>query len=256
MHQRLIFVPTVPTGTPRAWTDFPYDQRPARVWSLPRSQDPGAPPTLPYVPVHHQTAFLLDPGHDYEIREGRWQPPRTGDLDADGGGDASIRGEWILLEFGEEPATDWATRRRAETLGGPTPVQGFQWRPATEVTTELVIAHMRAHGFTLTPVLESIPQEARHEFSGRVCLLVSSATTVVSRGPEGLQADLTELPLVMPIMLESTADGEDGVPTEWCAFHVDPQTSESYDIAEMAETQSYAPATRRLEPVAWADRHG
>lgn len=68
--------------------------RPSRVWTLYQYTDQSVRPELPYMPVHHQNAFLEDAGHDWNIRMGNFY---YGSRVTDGG-------VWVLLEFDQPDA--------------------------------------------------------------------------------------------------------------------------------------------------------
>lgn len=82
-------VPQVPL------VDYPWKQRPDRLWTLFTARDPNKPPTLPIFPVHHQNAFLEDEVHDWNMREGGAKLHYASR--------AVYGGCWVLLLFHEEP---------------------------------------------------------------------------------------------------------------------------------------------------------
>lgn len=93
-RQELIWMPK--SETARGHVPFSggsnLPERPNRVWTLSYQTDESKPPTLPFTPVHNQTAFLEDFMHDWIIRSGNlYYFSRVVDL--------RQGGIWILLEW-------------------------------------------------------------------------------------------------------------------------------------------------------------
>lgn len=68
---------------------FALEKQPRRVWTVLTTFEQDKPPTLPFYPVHNQTAFLEDWVHDWNWDNGKFRY-YTRVMD---------RSCWILLEF-------------------------------------------------------------------------------------------------------------------------------------------------------------
>lgn len=88
MTQKLLYLAgAIALGTPSPTLDLP--ERPSRIWTLYRHRDPNLSPSLPFVPVHHQNAWLEDVGHDWNWRGGKLRY-------SSGVTDGRV---WLLLEY-------------------------------------------------------------------------------------------------------------------------------------------------------------
>lgn len=82
-------VPQVPL------VDYPWREKPDRLWTLYGETDPDNPPVLPFRPSHQRNAFLEDEVHDWNMREGGAKLYYASR--------AAYGGCWVLLLFHEEP---------------------------------------------------------------------------------------------------------------------------------------------------------
>lgn len=84
------------SGRLHASRSFPVDveggKRPTRLWTLYAHTDPNVAPTLPYIPVHLNGAFLEDYVHDWDWNE-------TGVIRYYSRVISAMDGVWLLLEW-------------------------------------------------------------------------------------------------------------------------------------------------------------
>ena len=100
MIQKLFFLPFI-THDPDMVDEYhlwfrgipiPFAQ-PTRIWTLFGQTADHIPPDLPFVPVHHQNAFLEERIHDYDI------DVRDEKYYLNWGSRVSEGGHWLLLEY-------------------------------------------------------------------------------------------------------------------------------------------------------------
>jgi hypothetical protein len=69
MTQKLLYCKeAIALGIPSPTLELP--DMPSRIWTLFSHRNPDIRPDLPFVPVHHQNAWLEDCGHDWNWRGG------------------------------------------------------------------------------------------------------------------------------------------------------------------------------------------
>jgi len=94
MEQKLFYLPEgidVGAQFKKVAVEFPHS-KPKKLWALFGYTDQAKPPELPYAPVHHENAFIMDYIHDYDFFEEKGKTFIKYHGSEDGG-------FWLLLEF-------------------------------------------------------------------------------------------------------------------------------------------------------------
>lgn len=69
--------------------DLPEEGVPSRVWTLFKHVDKDNKPELPFVPTHHENAFLEDRVHDWDVRNDQFHYYTR----------VTAKGCWLLFEY-------------------------------------------------------------------------------------------------------------------------------------------------------------